>query len=76
MDEWLKRGVNAADSNPAAEAANEGATVVADGPTVAEVQSELKVEHVTEVHADVAVTEQDASEWFWSLLEHLGYELW
>ena len=75
LDEWLTRGVEIADSTPALEVVNEGVEVAVAAPT-AEVRPELKEEPTTEASVDVAVTEQEAADWFWSLLDTLGYELW
>ena len=74
LDEWLMSRVNAPEPQLVVEvAAKEGIPAVEDSTTT-EVQSAATV--VIEDNADVAASEHDTSDWFWSLLEHLGYELW
>ena len=76
LDEWLMSRVNAPEPQLVVEvAAKEGIAAVEDSTTI-EVQSAATVEPVTEDNVDVAASEHDTSDWFWSLLEHLGYELW
>ena len=76
LDDWLRSRVAAPEPQLVVEVAAEEGIAAVEDSTTPEVQSATTVEPVTENNADVATSEQDASEWFWSLLESLGYELW
>ncbi len=75
LDEWLALRPEIAEPTPVSEADNGETEVVAESPTI-EAQSEVKEEPTNEANADVAVTKQEAIDWFWSLLATAGYELW
>ena len=75
LDEWLTSGVEIAKPTPTSEVVNEGAEVTVAAPT-AKVRTEVKEGPASEANADVAVNDQEVADWFWSLLETLGYELW
>ena len=76
LDDWLMSRVAAPKPQLIVKVATEEGIAVVEDSTTPEVQSAATVEPVTENNADVAASEHDASEWLWSLLESLGYELW
>ena len=75
LDEWLTSGVEIARPTPVSEVVNEEAAVTLTAPT-AEVRTEVKEGLASEANADVAANDHEVADWFWSLLETLGYELW
>ena len=76
LDEWLHEGELAAAARRLnIEVAPEvGNTTVT--PTAESVQPQVAKETPTAGPAEAEVTNDEASNWFWAILEQSGYELW
>ena len=72
VDEWLKEGEAVAAAKPTTP---QKAPETVDLPTVEIGQTSVAENEVAESPADVAVTSEEAADWFWNLLEQAGYEL-
>ena len=72
VDAWLKEGEAAAAAKPTTP---KKTPKTVDLPTVAIGQASVAENEVAESPAEVAVTSEEAANWFWNLLEQAGYEL-
>ena len=76
LDEWLSEGdLASAAKQPNTEITTEPCTTPPP-PTAEIVQPQVASEPSLVVTAKVDITEDEAANWFWSLLEQSGYERW
>ena len=76
LDEWLHEGELAAAARRVnVEVAPEGDNTTVT-PTAESVQPQVAKETPTAGPADAGVTDDEASNWFWAILEQSGYERW
>lgn len=76
LDEWLERGVVASGRNGHSSVAAREEVTQSNCPTAKVLPQGVEVEQVAEASVDVASHGGEKSSWFWTLLEHNGYERW
>lgn len=76
LDEWLARGHEVSEVNPVATVPVGTELVQVESPAVAVVVDQAISEPVPVPTDNVASDEDEASAWFWALLEVAGYERW
>ena len=76
IDAWLQEGESAsATIQQASETAPEAKPILPP-PTVKDNLAQVTEESAAVAPADVEVTDDEAANWFWGLLEQAGFELW
>ena len=76
LDEWLlERRTTVEVPQPTTEVTSEP-RITSPLPTSETTPPQVASEPVTEAPAAADVTEEGAADWFWSLLEHAGFERW
>lgn len=77
MDEWLSKSVGIPEeSSSIATVVPDLRAVTTNGPTEGVDADPATTGPVPVPVANMATDEEGASDWFWSLLEQCGYELW
>ena len=72
VDAWLQEGEEAAATKPTTPRKT---PVTVDLPTVEIVPTSVAGNEVAESPSEVEVTNEEAANWFWNLLEQAGFEL-
>ena len=75
IDEWLEERVSTSQSNVIQTNTNQASSVSAPPPTDVESPTEVAGRAPTGVPADVPTLDGPTSEWFWLMLQQVGYEL-
>ena len=76
IDEWLKEGESASVARQQTTEIATEPNPALPSPTVESVPPQVTEEAVAVAPADVEVTDDEAANWFWSLLEQSGYKRW
>lgn len=76
LDEWLARSAVIPEASYSVAAVPEPRPVPIDVPTEEVAVDPVTTGPVSAPVANVATHEEGSSDWFWSILEQCGYELW
>ena len=76
LEEWLGESVVVSEHNQADVVTPKEKRAMPPSPIAEVVQSGVTTYSVVVTSVDVAATEDEASRWFWELLEQYGYERW
>ena len=76
LEEWLDMAAAPSEAKNTNITAAKSDEELKPSPTAEQGLPEVKDGPVTSIPADVSLAESESSEWFWVLLEQVGYERW